>query len=111
MINPASIPSLDDELPEQGSMSLTEIYNQLLTYGELILIIPAEEEDRLRKGLASVKAKATKKMQDQGLPLDKAMLSYQVTPAKEAGTINIQIVLGQRNNITVLGMTLPDNEI
>ena len=111
MTNPVSIPSLDDELPEQGSMSLTEIYNQLLVYGELILTIPAGEEERLRKGLASVKAKATKKLQDQGLPLDKAQLSYQLLPSKDAGIINIQIVLGQKNNITVLGMTLPDNEI
>ena len=111
MTNPASIPSLDDELPEQGSMSLTEIYNQLLSYNEIILTIPAEEEERLRKGLASVKAKATKKMQDQGLPLDKAVLAYQVTPTKEAGIINVQITLGARNAITVFAMSLPDNEI
>ena len=113
MTNPASIPSLDDELPEQGSMSLTEIYNQLLSYNEIILTIPAEEEERLRKGLASVKAKATKKMQDQGLPLDKAVLAYQVTPTGDPNKniINVQITLGSRNAITVLAMTLPDNEI
>lgn len=111
MTTPASIPSLDDELPEQGSMSLTEIYGQLLAYGEIILTIPIEEEERLRKGLASVKAKATKKLQDQGFPSDKAVLAYQTTVGKAPDTVNVQITLGQRNSITVLGMTLPDNDI
>lgn len=106
-----TIPSLD-EPTEQGSMSLTEIYNQLLTYGELILTIPTTEEERLRKGLASVKAKATKKLQDQGFPLDKAMLNYQITPVdSNPEAINVQITLGQRNAIRVIAMTLPDNEI
>lgn len=110
MTSEPTIPSLDDPA-EQGSMSLTEIYNQLLVYGELILTIPSIEEDRLRRGLASVKAKATKKLQDQGMPLDKAILGYQVTPTADPTIINIQISLGQRNNITVLALSLPDNEI
>ncbi len=111
-----TIPSLE-EVEEPGTMSLTEIYEMLLISGEIILTIPAEEEKRLRSGLASVKAKSNKKLQAEGMPVDKSVIAYSVTPAKDPegneipGAVAILITLGARSAITVLNVALPDNSI
>lgn len=111
-----TIPPLEDE-EAQGSMTLTDIYNMLLSSGEIILTIPAEEEKRLRTGLASVKAKSNKRMVEEGMVVDKSVISYSTSPAKDAegvlieGAVAILITLGARNAITVLNVSLPDNSI
>lgn len=116
MTDKTILPFLDDEELEEGSMSLTDIYNMVVANQELILTIPADEEERLRKGLASVKAKTNKKLQEEGMPVDKSMLSYITTPVMDnnkqpTGNVQIHIILGKPNGITVLGIKLPDSEI
>lgn len=102
---------------EADSMSLTDIYNMLLASSEIILTIPAEDEERLRKGLASVKAKSNKKMQAEGLLVDKGVISYSTTPAKNAegepipGAVSVLITLGNRGTIRVFEVKLPDDSI
>jgi len=93
------------------TVTLSEIYSKLLIHNELILTIPVEEEATLRKGLATVKAKQNGKIKGVGLLPDPSILSFQVTPGKEAGTINVKILLDKRKGITVLAMKLPDNSI
>ena len=111
-----TIPPLEG-VEDPGSMTLTEIYNMLLLSNEIILTIPAEEEKKLRTGLASVKAKSNKKLQDEGMPADKSVISYSSTPAKDkegnptVGAVDLLITLGSRSAITVLDVKLPDNSI
>lgn len=106
-----------EEVEETNSMSLTEIYELLLATGEIILTVPAQEEDRLRKGLASVKAKSNKKLLADGMPVDKSVISYSCTHAKDSkgfvipGATAILITLGSRSSITVLDLKLPDDSI
>lgn len=105
------MPSLDDP-PDPSTMTLSEIYENLLAFGELILTIPADEEERLRKGLASVKAKANKRSLEEGMPLDKSTLSYNTSPNKDLpSAVDIHICLAVRNAITVLSMKQPDDEL
>lgn len=106
-----------EEVEEPTNMTLTEIYDMLLLSSEIILTVPAEEEERLRKGLASVKAKSNKKLVAEGMPVDKSTISYSVTPAKDAsgnpidGAVAILITLGARSSITVLDVKFPDDSI
>lgn len=97
---------------DSAQMSLPDIYNQLLALNELIITIPAEEEQHLRKGLASVKAKQNQKLKDSGLRPDNATLSYTVTANKNNPlAVDVHIVLAKRTSITVLSMKRPDSEL
>lgn len=105
-----------DDLPglidEATPMSLTEILNQVIANNELILTIPADEEQSLRTGLAGVKAKQNAKLKSAGLQPDSSTLSYVVTPKKDnAGIIDVHITLSKKATVTVLAMKLPDNDI
>lgn len=101
----------DMESLEEGPevQSLTDIYQELQTCGELILTIPAEEEEKLRKGLASVKAKQNAKLRDQGLPIDTSVLGFLSAPSEDfAGAMQITVTLAKRSGITILNKEFPD---
>jgi hypothetical protein len=98
----------DEEVTE---LSLTTIYNELLVHNELLLTIPATEEQILRKGLAGAKSKQNTKLREAGLQPDNNTLAFQVTPGKIEGTIQILVSLTKRAGIRVLDMKVPDNEI
>lgn len=102
-------PVLEDEVTP---LTLTEIYNQVLANSEIILTIPAGEEQALRTGLASVKAKQNAKLKSAGLAPDSSTLSYTVTPHKTVpDAVDVHIVLSKKQTITVIAMKLPDNEL
>jgi len=102
--------AVEDE--EATALSLMEIYNNVVSNGEIIVTIPEEEEEALRKGLASVKAKQNAKLKDAGLPTDKSTLSYTVTKSKEhEAAIDVHILLSKKAAITVISMKLPDPSI
>ena len=104
-------------LDETTPMTLTEIYNQVMANDELLLTIPADEEQALRTGLAGVKAKQNAKLKASGLQPDKSTLSFVVTPVKGKDgvvipeTIDVHIVLSRKQTITVLAMKLPDDQV
>lgn len=99
----------DLDADEPSILTPSEIYNELLTCGEMILTIPAEEEEKLRKGLASAKAKLNAKLKDSGLGTDSSVLSFNVSPAKEySGAVQVVITLAKRTGITVLAKEYPD---
>lgn len=100
---------IEDEGAEVSTPS--EIYNELLACGELILTIPAEEEERLRKGLASTKAKQNAKLKEAGLATDNTVLSFTSAPSKEHdGAVQIRITLAARNGIKILQKQYPDGQ-
>lgn len=101
-----SPPVLEDEVTP---LSLTEIYNQVLADNEIILTIPAGEEQMLRTGLAGVKAKQNAKLKSAGLQPDSSTLSYSVTPHKTMpDVVEVHIVLSKKQTITVIAMRRPD---
>lgn len=112
-----TIPPLEGEADDPQSMTLSDIYMQILANNEIILTIPADEEERLRKGLAGVKAKTNKKLLEEGLPVENSTLSYSVTPSKDEagkerdGIVDVQICLSKKYTITVFDLKLPDNEL
>lgn len=110
MIDSSSTPPVIDD--EVTPLSLTEIFNQVVANDELIVTIPANEEQALRTGLAGVKAKQNTKLKENGLQPDKSTLSFTVTPHKTLpDVIDVHIVLSKKQTITVLAIKLPDNEI
>lgn len=101
---------------EATELSLSDIYQQLVAVGELILTIPAEEEQPLRKGLAMVKSKQNTKLKDAGIVPDKQTLKYIVTSHKEngkvvEGVVDVHVTLADRTGITVFKMQVPDPTI
>lgn len=99
-------------IEEPEPLTLTEIYNQVVENGELILTIDPTEERSLRTGLAGVKAKQNAKLKEAGLQIDTATLGYTVTPNKEkAGLIDVHIILSKKQAITVYSMKRPDDSI
>lgn len=106
--------NFDDDFEEdEARLSLLDIYNQLLTHKEIIITVPIEEEDKIRTGLASVKAKQSKKLRDNGFTPGRESLSYQVSPNADApkAHIDMKILLKERTTINVVSMKLPDATI
>lgn len=98
-----------DEGPE--ILTPLELYNELLSCEEMILTIPATELDKLRKGLASAKAKQNAKLKDAGLAADNSVLGFIVAESKEhPGAVQVTISLAKRSGITVLNKEYPDKE-
>jgi hypothetical protein len=108
------LPDLDDILEDDSvtPLSLTEIYNEVVAHGEIILTIPADEEQNLRTGLAGVKAKQNLKLKEAGLQPDRATLSFVVTPHGELPeVIKVHIALTKKQTISVMKLELPDDTI
>ena len=93
-------------------LSFSEIYDKLLEHEELILTIPADQEQALRKGLAWTKAKQNNKLKDAGIQPDAATLSFQVIkkPDQE-DKVDIHILLSKKASIKVFDVKLPDTEL
>lgn len=109
-----TIEDAEDFDSEDGSteLSLTDLYDRLVLEGELIVTVPVEQEQKLRKGLAGVKAKQNQKLKDSGLPVDDASLGFVVTANKKIqGAIDIHITLAKRTTITVLAVKKPDDTL
>lgn len=100
------------EVDTSSTLSLSEIYNEVVLHGELIVTIPRSEERSLRRGLASVKNKINSKLRSAGITPEPLELSYTITTSPEdEELINVQVLLRRRGGITVVAMQLPDDEI
>lgn len=97
----------DDETTE---LSLVDIYNRILLNKELIITVPKDQEEMLRKGLASVKSKQNTKLKESGINPDSSQLQYNVTPNTEIpDAVDVHIILSKRAAITVLKIQRPDD--
>lgn len=102
-------PIMEDDEDESTELSLADIYNRLLLHKELILTIPKDQEETLRKGLASVKSKQNTKLKDSGIQPDQAQLQYKTIQNEELpDAVDIHIVLSKRTAITVIKVQRPD---
>lgn len=103
--------SLDEE-PDNQVLSFYEIYDKLLANEELILTIPLEQEDALRKGLASAKVKTNKKLATQNLDTEERTLMFKkISEDLNLCTTELHIYLKARPGCQVLNIRIPDKEI
>lgn len=96
---------------EEQTLTPSDLYEQLAAAEELILTIDASDEDKLRKGLASVKNKTNNKLKEADLPIDTRMLNFQHLPCSEPGCVRIHITLANRSGIKIRKMELPDEDM
>jgi len=106
--------SLDD-IPddEQTYMSYSDIYKELLTNEELILVIERGAEQVLRRRLTVLKAKDIAKMKDAGLAAEDSKLEFIIIEDEDIpkSLIKLQIVLKARPRIRVYSMAVPDGSL
>jgi hypothetical protein len=105
---------LEDE--KEDGTSIDDIYNFLLENEDIILVIDADQEEALRRGLTLVKARHQKKVQEQGLPPngESKQLAFRVIEEvkdTEPKQIRIQIWLKKRSNVKVHRMIVSDKEL
>lgn len=95
---------------EDDEMTLNEIYKQLYTYEDIILIVDRCDEQKIRKGLSAIKAKETAKFKDSGVPHDNMTLEFKVHPQMEGMTkeqIKLQIFFVKKGKVKVYKTILP----
>lgn len=103
--------SLDDE-SSSPTLSFYEIYEKLLANEELILTIPLEQEESLRKGLASAKIKTNKKLAAQNLDTeDRTLMFKKISEDLNLCITELHIYLKARPGCQVLNIRIPDKEI
>ena len=114
--NSSVLESADDGPDEQ---TLSDIYKNVTVNEDIILVIDAEDEEMLRKGLASIKYKANRAAREAGFELDARSLEFRVLPwTKEEkekeqgweGKIKIQVWLKAKQSIRVHRMMITDKE-
>jgi hypothetical protein len=109
-LSASKIFSIEGVFPQD--FPLRELFKKILENGELILTIPEEQEDDLRKGLAMAKSKNNIKAKENGGNIEKRTLEYNVVVCKNnAGMIDVHIRLAERKGITVFNIRLPDDTI
>lgn len=93
--------------------TLDKIYEDLVLAGELILTIPAVDEQRLRRGLAVIKAKEKKRAEKEGVPQDPMTLEFTVHEGADVPefAVQIRVTLRGKNTIKVYKKTVPDDDM
>lgn len=106
-----------EEIPETSAeeaqiMGFSDIFEQLLADAELIYTIPAEEQDRFRKGLAVAKSRFVERIKKQNMPEDKRILDFQVVADSERdGLVDIQVSLKDRSGMQIYKVRRPNPSI
>ena len=107
--------NLNDKMEEDEdqlqSLTYQDIYHTLVLNSELIITIPAEEEEKVKIGLKNVKAKKALKDKEEGHPVDNTILSFTSTVSKDfMGAINLHIALLKKAIVPVYKIAIPDKE-
>lgn len=114
-LNESSMEDLDlDELlnDEQAEVeSPNDLYQELVAMRELIVTVPAEEEEKLRKGIINAKSKQNARLRESGMPADNSVLDFNSTPSADfQGAVQVHISLTQRSGIKILRKELPSGD-
>lgn len=97
----------DDALAPNGAAdrSFHDIYKELTIHGDIILIIDAADENKLRKGLSAVKAKHMAKIKESGIKAEAQVLEFVVHPFNvdelNPGQLKIQVTLKGQQTVKV----------
>ena len=110
-------PTEEDELlstdeAEGEELSYAELLAHAILNGEIVITIPAEEEERVKNGLKNYKSKQATKQKEEGIPVDSSILIFTSIPSKEfAGCIDLSIQSKTRGTVRVKALRIPDDKI
>ena len=100
------------EAEEGEELSYAEILAHAVLNGEIIITIPAEDEERVKNGLKNYKSKQATKQKESGQPVDTSVLIFTSIPSKDfAGCIDMSIQSKNRGTIRVRNLRIPDDKI
>lgn len=108
---------VEDAGEENNAFSFRQLMDAIYEHKDIIVTIPADQEEALRSGLAVRKSKDNAKYKRAGITPSSETLSFLSYPAKDEngkemeGAVTIRIKLGPRKAINVLALTLPDDSI
>lgn len=100
-------------LEEEGEeLSYAELLASAILNGEIIITIPAEEEERVKNGLKNYKSKQATRQKEEGIPVDSSILVFSTIPSKDfAGCIDMSIQNKTRGTVRVKAYRIPDDKI
>jgi len=101
-----------DVLAEDVSMTVQELYAQLLMSDELILTVEAHAIEEIKKGLISVKGKENSKLKAKNMPTDESKLSITLLKSEEdtpPNMVRIHIALARRKSFTIAKIEAPSD--
>lgn len=100
---------------EEGtSYNFGELLDTLILHKDVILTVPDDQIDDLRKGLSLAKAKRNAKFKESGLAPMTEVLTYVPYKDKETeGTEDskVRVKLGPRTNVLIKKLELPDDSL
>ena len=116
-----AITDLDDDnkgiMEEDSSYTFRQLMDKLYIEGDIILTIPAAEEEALRNGLIMRKSKDNKQSKAKGLLPHTGVLTFNSYPVKDGagkeipGQVCVRVILGERKSINVIKMEVPSNDL
>lgn len=115
----AEIEDMDEDFSEEGlSYNFRELMDMLMEKRDLIITVPADQVEQLKKGLCARKSKDSYKLNKAGVKAGSEVLSFNTYPAVDPLTKApsetdscVRVKLGPRKGVTVLNIEVPDDEI
>jgi hypothetical protein len=96
---------------EEQELSYGELLAATILNGEIIITIPAEDEERVKNGIKNFKSKQATKAKEEGLAVDSSTLIFTSVASKEfAGCIDLSIQAKTKGTIKVKAMRIPEND-
>lgn len=95
---------------DSGEFTIQSIWRVLSERGDIIIIIDAIDEPRLRKQLSALKAKDNAKLKSADIPTDDKTLEFIVharDPIMSAEQIKLQIYLKERPKVKLHKLIIP----
>lgn len=99
-----------EETGGSSDKSFHELYAQLTLQEEVILVIDAQDEQRVREGLSVVKARHVAKMKESNVkvPIQKlSFIKHEKNDDLPAGQIKLQIILGKPKTVKIHQIIIP----
>lgn len=98
-----------EELDPQG-MTYRQILRMLEGQKELILTIPEDEVDDLKRGITRLRSRDNSKLKNAGLEVSEETLTYLPLPCTIKGMSRIQIRISAKKTIRVAKIEIPDDK-
>lgn len=102
---------------EDNSYNFREIMDMLIDKRELIITVPNDQVEVLKKGLYARKSKDIFKLNKAGVKASTDILSFSSYAAKGPDGLDsientcVRVKLGARKGVTVLSIEIPDNDL
>lgn len=97
---------------DEEELSYGEILASAILNGEIIITIPAEDEDRVKGGIKGHKNKQAIRMREEGQPVDSASLLFNSVPSKDfQGCVDLSIQYKVRGTVRIKNIRIPENDL